>query len=531
MPKRDEFFRKLDILAVTFDDLGLNGWREFPVTVKTDYSDILPYQVSLETKFTRNVGLKSPIVSAAMDTVTGVELAIGLPIFGGIAILPRNKSAEEQARDAGRVKHHFHGGLIEKPIAVRPDESVEEVLNRREEKGYTFHSFPVLDEERRLVGFITQNNFKFARNVQSRIRDIMTQSVLTGSANTTIDEAFEIMQRQEKGALPLIDGDGRLVGLYVYSDLKRLKNGPTSYNLDSRGQLRVAAAIGVGEKELYRAELLDKKNIDALVLNSAHADSSGMIGMLRELKSGRIRADIAVGNISEAHSAKRLCEAGSDGNLCNQGPGSICTTRVVAGVGCPAATAIHNVSSVGDSYGVPTGGDGGIVHPGHATKEDCIDDPVEEAIKHPGDITKALGAGAHYVVVGSVLAGTKEAPGEIFWADGQRWKTIRGMGSLDAMVENEGSRGRYGQRDVKPEELIPEGVVGRVPYKGPLGPVVYQYLGGLRSGMGYVGAHTIDELREKADFWLITPAGRREAHPRNIVITKDAPNYARDDNK
>ncbi|OHA05409.1 MAG: hypothetical protein A2934_04125, partial [Candidatus Sungbacteria bacterium RIFCSPLOWO2_01_FULL_47_10] len=389
-PKREEFFRKLDILAVTFNDLAV---KEFDITVKTDYSDVLPHQVSVETKMTRNVGLKIPIISAAMDTVTGIEMAIEMAKLGGMGIIHRNFSPEDRIRAVARVKHHFHGGKIEKPIAVRPVETLEEVLNRRTEKGYPFHSFPVLDDERRFVGLITQNHFKF-KNHRVPIREIMMprEFVLVGSDQTTVNEAYDLMRVNEKGVLPCVDGEGQLCGIYVYSDLKRLKNGPLPYNLDARGQLRSAVAIGIGDRELYCAEECDRKHVDVLVINTAHADTEGCLGFLRELKSGRIRADISVGNISEAHSAQRLCEAGADGLIAGQGGGSICTTRPVAGIGCPQATAIHYVSVVGDSYGVPTGGDGGIQCIGHASVEECVPERTEELIKDPGDTTKAIGA-------------------------------------------------------------------------------------------------------------------------------------------
>ncbi len=498
--KKDSFFKEMEAhgLALTFGEVRL----------KTGYSEVMPNQVSLETRFSRNIKLKIPIVSAAMDTVTEHKLAIELTKLGGLGVIHRNMTPEKQAYEVARVKYHLNG-LIEKPICVFEDETIESILRRKGEKGYTFHSFPVLNREDKLVGIITKTEFDFCNNKKMQAREIMTTKLITAIKGTSLDEAYEIMQREKKKVLPLINEDNRIVGLYVHSDLKRIKSGKFSmYNLDENGQLRVAAAIGVGDSALARLEKLVKENVDVAVIDTAHGDSKSVIETLKEIKKKYSDLDVVVGNISEPESAKRLVIAGADGLKVGQGPGSICTTRIIAGIGCPQVTAIYNCSKISDEYNIPVCADGGL--------------------HFSGDITIAIGAGAHSVMMGNMLAGTKEAPGEVIFWKNRQWKAYRGMGSLEAMSSNKEARERYMQKETEKSKLIPEGVEGIVPYKGELKDVIFQYIGGLRTGMGSVGAATIEELREKADFYRITAAGQIESHPHNIHITKDVPNYSTD---
>jgi len=494
LPK-DGFFRKIDALgeALTYDDVRL----------RSGYSVTMPDDVSLESKFTRNVPLKIPVSSAAMDTVTEHAMAIAMAKLGGIGVIQKNFAPDEQAKEAAKVKFHLNG-LIGKPICVRENDTIAEILKRREDKGYTFHTFPVVDAGNKLVGVVSENDFDFCADIAAPVKAMMTAKVMTAPAGTGLEQAFSLMQKNKKKALPLVDADGRVAGLYTWNDVNRIMSKSRhGFNADARGQLRVAAAVGVNDYE--RAELLLAENVDALVIDTAHADTASVIKTLAEMKK-RFGVDIMVGNISEPESCRRLLEAGADGIKVGQGPGSICTTRIIAGIGSPQVSAVYKCARVADGYGVPVCADGGL--------------------KHSGDIPIAIGAGAWSVMMGGMLAGTKEAPGEVIFADGRQWKSYRGMGSIGAMETNKGSRERYGQIATGKKELIAEGVEGMKPYKGELEAVLFQYMGGLKRGMGYVGAADIAELRAKADFLKITQAGRAESHPHDIVITKEPPNYS-----
>ncbi|MCH7568234.1 MAG: IMP dehydrogenase [Nanoarchaeota archaeon] len=483
-------------VAMTFDDVRL----------KTSYSEIMPDHVSTETKFSKNVPLKIPIVSAAMDTVTEHELAIELAKLGGIGIIHRNLNPEEQAFQVARVKNHLNG-LIENPICVNEEESINDILEKRNRKGYGFHTFPVLDKEGKLIGILTENDFDLCDNFSLPAKEVMTAQLITSPLGTTLEEAYNIMTKTKKKVLPLVNNDEKISGMYVFSDVKRIKSESSQkYNIDARGQLRVGAAIGTGEDTLNRVKKLVKENIDVVVIDTAHGDSKPVIETLKMIKEKYPSLDVVTGNVSEPDSVRRLIEAGSDGVKIGQGPGSICTTRVIAGVGCPQVTAIYNCSLVADEYGIPICADGGL--------------------RFSGDITIAIGAGAHCIMLGSMLAGIEESPGEIVFWEGRQWKNYRGMGSIGAMQEHKGSRERYGQKDAGKEELIPEGVEGLVPYKGKLKDVIFQYVGGLKNGMGYVGASTINELREKADFMRLSVPGQAESHPHHVKITKESPNYS-----
>jgi IMP dehydrogenase len=494
LPK-DLFFKKIDALgeALTFDDVRL----------KSGYSAVMPDDVELSSKFTKNVPLKSPIASAAMDTVTEHAMAIAMAKLGGIGVLHKNMDIESQGREVAKVKFSLNG-LIEKPIFVLETDTVAEILRRRDEKGYTFHTFPVVDASGKFVGIISQNDFDFCSDHSLEARFIMTPNAITAKGGTSLRDAYVIMHKAKKKSLPLVNAKGELVGLYAYNDVSRIvTKSQHRYNVDAKGQLRVAAAVGVNDYE--RAQILIANNVDALVIDTAHGDTEVVIKTLKEMKK-RFDVDVAVGNVSEPDSALRLAKAGADGIKVGQGPGSICTTRIIAGIGSPQVSAVYKCARVADAYGVPVCADGGL--------------------KHSGDIPIAIGAGAWSVMMGGMLAGVKEAPGEVIFADGRQWKSYRGMGSIGAMETNKGSRERYGQIATGKKELIAEGVEGMKPYKGELEAVLFQYIGGLKRGMGYVGAANIAELRNKADFLKITAAGRAESHPHDIMITKEPPNYS-----
>ncbi len=484
-------------IALTFDDVRL----------RTGYAEVMPDDVDLKSKFSRNVGLKIPIVSAAMDTVTESGLAIELAKLGGIGVIHRSLSIGDQAFHVAKVKHHLNG-LIENPICVYEDEEISSILSKRDSKGYSFHSFLVLNREEMLVGIITKNDFEFCGNGPSSAREIMSTELLTAPKQTTLDEAYDLMRRKKKKVLPLVDYNGKVEGMFVFSDVKRIKTrSAESYNVDEKGQLRVAAAIGVGVEALERVARLVEENVDVVVIDTAHGDSKSVVDTLKEIKKEYGSLDVVVGNVSVADSAKRLIESGADGIKVGQGPGSICTTRIIAGIGRPQVSAIYDCVKMVEGHGIPVCADGGL--------------------RNSGDIPIAIAAGAHSVMMGSMLAGTEESPGEIVFAQGRQWKGYRGMGSIGAMTESKGSRERYLQSDKGKNKMVPEGVEGLVPYKGHLKKVIFQYVGGLRRGMGYVGASSIEELREKGEFDRVTAAGFSESHPHDIEITKDSPNYQR----
>jgi len=500
--KKDKFFEKMDRigLALSYGDVRL----------RTGQSNVTPGEVDLKTRFSRNVPLNCPIVSSPMDTVTEHKMAIEMAKLGGLGIIHRALSPKEQALEVARVKFYLNG-LIKKPICVKAEEKVENILRMIEEKGFLFRSFPVLDSNGRVVGILTNNDFEFCADLQATAGEIMSKDLITVNEYPPLESVFEIMRKNKKKVLPVVDRDGFPTGMFIYSDIKRIVTGSsTAYNVDANGNLRVGAAIGVGEAELERVELCLKKGVDVVVIDTAHGDSQGVystLEMLKEIKKIYPNLDLVVGNISEAESAKRLADAGVDGIKVGQGPGSICTTRIVAGVGCPQVTAVYDCAKAVRGTGIPICADGGI--------------------EYSGDIPIAIGAGAETVMLGNMLSGTLESPGEVIMRRGFPVKKYRGMGSLGAMEKSKASRERYGQVADAKDKLVPEGVEGVVPFKGPVEPIVFQLLGGLRSGMGYVGAATIVELKEKADFRRISRAGLSESHPHGITITEDVPNYER----
>ncbi len=494
LPK-DGFFKKIEELkiALTFDDVRL----------KSGHSKTMPDEVNLESKFSRNIGLKIPVVSAAMDTVTEHEMGIGMALLGGLGVIHKNMSPREQARKVARVKYYLNG-LIDKPICVRKNQTIAEILKMKKEKEFSFNTFPVVDDNGRLEGVLSKNDFDFCRCGSARAGEVMSKAVITAPKGTNLKEAYEIMLKNKKKTLPLVDKENRLAGMYVFKDVKRItmKN-PAGYNLDKKGQLMAAAAIGADDFE--RIEMLVEKKVNVVVIDTAHADTKSVIRTLKEIKKKNYKVDVVVGNVSEPESTERLIKAGADGIKVGQGPGSICTTRVVAGIGSPQVSAIYNCSKVAEKYGVPVCADGGL--------------------KYSGDIPIAIGAGAHCVMMGGMLSGTKEAPGDVIFRKGRQWKLYRGMGSIGAMEEHKGSRERYRQKSSGKKALVAEGVEGLKPYKGKLSQVMFQYINGLKRGMGYVGAANIDELRRKADFVRISGAGKTESHPHDILITREPPNY------
>ncbi len=495
---KDDFFKKIEELkiALTFDDVRL----------KSGYSEVMPEETNLESKFSKNVSLKVPIVSAAMDTVTEYKMGIGMALLGGIGVIHKNMSPKKQAKKVARVKYYLNG-LIDKPICVKQGQAIEEILRMKEEKDYSFNTFPVLDERDRVVGILSKNDFDFYKGAFALAKEAMSKKVLTAPKETKLEKAYEIMIEEKKKVLPLVDKDKKLAGMYVFKDVQRImmKN-PAGYNTDENGQLVAAAAIGVNDYK--RLEKLIEKKVNVVVIDTAHGDTKSVIETLKKIKS-EYDIDVVVGNVSEPESAERLAEAGADGIKVGQGPGSICTTRIIAGIGSPQVSAVYKCAKVAKKYKIPICADGGL--------------------KYSGDIPIAIGAGASSVMMGGMLSGTKEAPGEVIFRDGRQWKLYRGMGSIGAMEEHQGSRERYRQKETNKKSLIAEGVEGLKPYKGVLSEVMHQYVNGLRRGMGYVGAKNIKELQEKADFVRISEAGKRESHPHDVTIKKMPPNYSRED--
>jgi len=475
-------------LGLTFDDVLL-------VPAK---SDVVPAQVDVTTYFTPNIKLNIPIVSAAMDTVTDANLAIAIAREGGIGVLHRNMPPEKQAMEVDKVKKS-ESGMIVDPITIGPDAPISEALALMER--YRISGVPVTVNGK-LVGIITNRDLKFERDFTRKVEEVMTKErLITAPVGITLEEAQEILHKYKIEKLPIVDKNFNLKGLITIKDIEKRKKYPNACK-DHLGRLRVAAAVGVGEPAIYRAELLVKAGVDAIVIDTAHGHSKAVIETLKELKR-RFDIDVVAGNIATSEAAEELIQAGADAVKVGIGPGSICTTRIVAGAGVPQLTAIINCYQVTLKYNIPLIADGGI--------------------KYSGDITKALAAGAHCVMIGSLFAGTDEAPGEIILYQGRSYKTYRGMGSIGAMQG--GSSDRYRQEVVSPEKLVPEGVEGRVPYRGPLAKSVHQLVGGLKSGMGYCGCKNLEELRTKARFIKITNAGLRESHVHDVTITRESPNY------
>lgn len=479
--------------GLTYDD----------VLLVPNYSDVLPRDVNISTLFTRNIRLNVPIVSAAMDTVTESGMAIAMAREGGIGVLHKNMSIEAQAREVKKVKR-AESGMILDPVTLRENALVIDAKNMMRE--YSIGGIPVVDGDMKLVGIVTNRDLRFEKQDARPVTEVMTrENLVTTNENTSLEQAEGILQEHKIEKLPVINKEGKLTGLITYKDIIKQKNQPNS-SKDEYGRLRVAAGVGVTGDVLDRVEALVQNNVDAVVVDTAHGHSKGVAQVVREIKKIYPDLDVVVGNIATAEAAKFLVDAGADAVKVGIGPGSICTTRVVAGVGVPQLTAVNIVSSAIEGSGVPVIADGGI--------------------RYTGDIVKALAGGAHTVMLGSLLAGSEESPGETVIYEGRRFKTYRGMGSVEAM--SAGSKDRYFQ-DVEDDikKLVPEGIVGRVPFKGSLNEVMFQFIGGLRAGMGYSGAKDLATLRQKAQFVKITSAGVQESHPHDVTITREAPNYSR----
>ncbi|MGC3979373.1 MAG: IMP dehydrogenase [Paludibacteraceae bacterium] len=486
------------------DKIQFEGFTFDDVLLIPAYSEVLPRNVNLATRFSRNIELKIPIVSAAMDTVTEAKMAIAIAREGGIGVIHKNMTIAEQARQVGIVKR-AENGMISNPVTIDKNATVGNALALMAE--YKIGGIPVVNKDNYLMGIITNRDLRFQRDMSTKIEDVMTkENLVTTSRSTNLEEAAEILQQHKIEKLPVIDKDNKLVGLLTYKDITKAKDKPMACK-DSRGRLRVAAGVGVTHDTFERIEALVNASVDAIVIDTAHGHSKGVLNTLQQAKKQFPQIDFVVGNIATAEAAKALIEAGADGVKVGIGPGSICTTRVIAGVGVPQLSAIYKVSKASENTNVPVIADGGI--------------------RYSGDIVKALAAGADTIMAGSLFAGVEESPGETIIFNGRKFKSYRGMGSLEAMEK--GSKDRYFQdveEDIK--KLVPEGIAARVPFKGQLYEVVYQMIGGLRAGMGYCGAPNIKELH-KAKFTRITRHGVVENHPHDVTITSEAPNYSRPD--
>jgi len=483
---------KIIFEGLTFDD----------VLLVPGYSEVLPRNVSLSTMFSRNIRLNVPIVSAAMDTVTESIMAIAIAREGGIGVIHKNMSIEDQAKQVKIVKR-AENGMIYDPVTISATATVEHAQCLMAEN--KIGGIPVVDEQHRLVGIVTNRDLRFEDEINRPIMEVMTKErIITATPGTTLESAAEILQQHKIEKLPVVDDANHLVGLITYKDITKAKDRPNACK-DELGRLRVAAAVGIASDTLVRIEALVKADVDAVIIDTAHGHHINIIDMLKKVKAQFKDIDIVAGNIATGDAARMLAEAGADGVKVGIGPGSICTTRVVAGVGVPQLSAIFDVAEAMKPYGIPVIADGGL--------------------RYSGDIVKALAAGAHSIMAGSLLAGVDESPGDTIIFNGRKYKSYRGMGSIEAMQK--GAKDRYFQDmedDIK--KLVPEGIEARVPYKGTLSEVVYQLIGGLRAGMGYCGAANIKALHE-AKFVRITNSGIEESHPHDVTITREAPNYSR----
>lgn len=489
-------------MSFTQDKIASEGLTFDDVLLVPAYSEVLPREVSIKSKFSRNIQLNIPILSAAMDTVTEEALAITIAREGGIGVIHKNMPLEEQARQVKRVKR-AESVMVHEPITIQKEGTVSDALNLMSE--YKIGGIPVVDKGGYLIGIVTNRDLRFQEDMDRPIAEVMTgEDIITTTKKTGLAEAAKILQMHKIEKLPVVDSDNKLIGLVTYKDITKSKDRPNSCK-DNKGRLRVAAAVGVSADIIERVTALEEAGVDAIVIDTAHGHSMAVVKSLRKVKASFPDLDVVVGNVGTGEAAKALVEAGADGIKVGIGPGSICTTRVIAGVGVPQLTAIYDVAKAIEGSGVPIIADGGI--------------------RYSGDIVKALAAGAHSIMAGSLFAGVEESPGETIIYNGRKYKSYRGMGSLEAMQH--GSKDRYFQDmedDVK--KLVPEGIAARVPFKGSLTEVIFQMMGGLRAGMGYCGASDISAL-QKAKFVRITNAGVQESHPHDITITREAPNYSR----
>ena len=480
--------------GLTFDDVAL-----VPA-----YSEVLPHEVDISTKFSRNIVLKCPIVSAAMDTVTEAAMAISMAREGGIGVIHKSMSIDQQAKQVKMVKRAENGMIID-PITIEKDKTVKDALELMSE--YKIGGIPVVDQQKKLIGIVTNRDLRFETQMKRKISEVMTsENLITTKQTVGLERAAEILQKHKIEKLPVVDENNQLVGLITYKDITKAQSRPNSCK-DDFGRLRVAAGVGVTKDSLERIYALVGSGVDAVVIDTAHGHSKGVIDLLKKAKKNHPNVDFVVGNIGTGKAALALAKAGADAVKVGIGPGSICTTRVIAGVGIPQLSAVYEVAKALEGTDIPVIADGGI--------------------RYSGDIVKALAAGANSIMAGSLFAGTEESPGETIIYQGRKFKSYRGMGSIEAMQQ--GSKDRYFQSETDDiKKLVPEGIAARVPYKGTLSEGVYQLIGGLRAGMGYCGAPDITTLK-KASFVKVTQAGVNESHPHDVSITREAPNYSRSD--
>ncbi len=478
--------------GLTFDD----------VLLVPSYSEVLPREVNLSSMFSRNIRINTPIVSAAMDTVTEDDLAIAIAREGGIGVIHKNMTIDKQAAQVRRVKRAENVMILD-PITIELDATISEAINLMKE--YGIGGIPVIDKNGVLKGIVTTRDLRFENNPKRKITEVMTTNLITINHMTNLEAAARILQKHKIEKLPLVDETGKLTGLITYKDITKTKDRPNSCK-DEKGRLRVAAAVGIAADTLERAGALVNASVDAIVIDTAHAHTKSVIKILKDIKKQFPGIDVVAGNIGTGEAAKKLLSEGADGLKVGIGPGSICTTRIIAGVGIPQLSAIFNVAKEAEGSGVPVIADGGI--------------------RYSGDIIKAIAAGADSIMAGSLFAGVEESPGETIIYNGRKFKAYRGMGSIEAMQQ--GSKDRYFQ-DVEDDiqKLVPEGIAARVPYKGTLSEVIYQMTGGLRAGMGYIGAKDISVLKKTGKFVRITGSGIIESHPHDVSITRESPNYSR----
>ena len=491
----DAFMKTFPFEGLTYDD----------VTLVTQYADFLPDDASLETKLTSRQKMKVPFISAAMDTVTEAPMAIAMALAGGIGVIHKNLEEDAQAAEVAKVKNYLNG-LIAKPVCFHANDDIAFLRAEKRRLGLTFNGFPVLDDEDRLVGMISGADMRYAPMDAAKLRDVMQKDPITAKPGTSLKKAYDIMRAHKMGKLPLVDKAGHVVGLYSFTDVQRLvENKNPSYNCDEQFRLRVSASVSGGKGDLTRMEKLAEAGVDVVVVDSAHGHSKGIMEMTKYIVKNFPKVDVIAGNLATGEAAVALAKCGAHAVKVGIGPGSICTTRVVCGVGIPQLTAVYSAAKALRGSGVAVIADGGI--------------------KLSGDVPKALAAGADSVMLGSVLAGTEESPGEKIYANGRKYVVYRGMGSMAALKNGKGSRARYFQDNESEDDLVPQGIEGMVPYSGHVSSIMTQFCGGLRASLGYCGTKTIAELQARGKFYRVTAAGQREARPHDITITKEAPNY------
>ena len=491
----DAFMKTFPFEGLTYDD----------VTLVTQYADFLPDDASLETKLTARQMMKVPFISAAMDTVTEAPMAIAMALAGGIGVIHKNLEEDAQAAEVAKVKNYLNG-LIAKPVCFHANDDIAFLRSEKRRLGLTFNGFPVLDDEDRLVGMISGADMRYAPMDAAKLCDVMQKDPITAKPGTSLKKAYDIMRAHKMGKLPLVDKAGHVVGLYSFTDVQRLvENKNPSYNCDDQFRLRVSASVSGGKGDLARMEKLAAAGVDVVVVDSAHGHSKGIMEMTKYIVKNFPKVDVIAGNIATGEAAVALAKCGAHAVKVGIGPGSICTTRVVCGVGIPQLTAVYSAAKALRGSGVAVIADGGI--------------------KLSGDVPKALAAGADSVMLGSVLAGTEESPGEKIYANGRKYVVYRGMGSMAALKNGKGSRARYFQDNESEDDLVPQGIEGMVPYSGHVAAIMTQFCGGLRASLGYCGTKTIADLQARGKFYRVTAAGQREARPHDITITKEAPNY------